>query len=94
MFLKDGWKAWKRALKQSNELDDKGYEDEAARLAAQMVADAHRSFASKAVGKGKGKGKKGGGEEAEEEPFSLLHKVCWGASCHVSSEQLYNALFD
>ena len=37
-----------------------------------MVADAHRKFSSKAGGKGK----KGNGEEAEAEPFSLLHKVC------------------
>lgn len=36
-----------------------------------MVADAHRKFSSKAGGKGKGNG-----EEAEAEPFSLLHKVC------------------
>ncbi|DBA87235.1 hypothetical protein WJX77_012520 [Trebouxia sp. C0004] len=70
---RDGWKAWKKALKQSNELDDNGYEDEAARSAAQMVADAHRKFSSKAVGKGK----KGNSEEAEAEPFSLLHKVPW-----------------
>lgn len=70
---RDGWKAWKKALKQSNELDDNGYEDEAARSAAQMVADAHRKFSSKAGGKGK----KGSSEEAEAEPFSLLHKVPW-----------------
>ncbi|KAL0027325.1 hypothetical protein WJX79_000283 [Trebouxia sp. C0005] len=68
---RDGWKAWKKALKQSNELDDNGYEDEAARSAAQMVADAHRKFSSKAGGKGK----KGNNEEAEAEPFSLLHKA-------------------
>lgn len=37
-----------------------------------MVADAHRKFSSKAGGKGK----KSNGEEAEAEPFSLLHKVC------------------
>ena len=68
--LQDGWKKWKRALKQSNELDDKGYEDDAARSAAQMVADAHKKFASKA-----GKGKTSNGDEAEAEPFSVLHKV-------------------
>lgn len=62
-------------MKQSNKLDDDGYEDEAARLAAQMVADAHKNFASKAASKGKGKGTKSNGEEAEAEPFSLLHKV-------------------
>lgn len=71
--MQAGWKAWKKAQKQSNELDDLGHEDDAARLAAQMVADAHKSFASKAVGKGKGK--KNNGNEAETEPFSLLHKV-------------------
>ena len=68
-LLQDGWKAWKKALKQSNQLDDDGYEDEAARSAAQMVADAHKKFSSKA------KAKKSNGEEAEAEPFSLLHKV-------------------
>ncbi len=72
LAAQDGWKAWKKALKQSNQLDDDGYEDEAARSAAQMVADAHRKFSSKAGGKGK----KGNSEEAEAEPFSLLHKVC------------------
>ena len=75
VILQDGWRAWKNALKQSNKLDDDGYEDEAARLAAQMVADAHKNFASKAASKGKGKGKKSNGVEAEAEPFSLLHKV-------------------
>lgn len=76
-YAQDGWKAWKKALKQSNQLDDDGYEDEAARLAAKMVEDAHKSFATKAAGKLKGKGKKSNGdpEEAEGEPFSLLHKV-------------------
>ena len=74
-LLQDGWRAWKKALKQSNKLDDDGFEDEAARSAAQMVADAHKNFASKAAAKGKGKGKKSNGEEAEAEPFSLLHKV-------------------
>lgn len=58
-------------MKQSNQIDDNGYEDEAARLAAQMVADAHLKFSSKLSGKGK----KGNGDEAEAEPFSLLHKV-------------------
>ena len=70
--LQDGWKAWKKALKQSNQLDDEGFEDEAARAAAKMVADAHKNFGSK----GKGKGKKAAAaDEDEAEPFSLLHKV-------------------
>ena len=71
--MQDGWKAWKKALKQSNELDDNGYEDDAARSAAQMVADAHKKFAAKAGGKGKKN--KGDEDEAEAEPFSVLHKV-------------------
>ena len=83
LAAQDGWKAWKKALKQSNELDDNGYEDEAARSAAQMVADAHRKFSSKAGGKGK----KGSSEEAEAEPFSLLHKVC----CIVSKLACYKS---
>lgn len=71
--MQDGWKAWKKALKQSNQLDDAGFEDEAARAAAKMVADAHKNFGSK----GKGKGKKAAAaDEDEAEPFSLLHKVC------------------
>ncbi len=37
-----------------------------------MVADAHKKFSSKAGGKGK----KSNSEDAEAEPFSLLHKVC------------------
>ena len=78
--LQDGWKKWKRALKQSNELDDNGYEDDAARSAAQMVADAHKKFASKA-----GKGKKGNGNEAEAEPFSVLHKVSHDAQIESGS---------
>ena len=83
LAAQDGWKAWKKALKQSNELDDNGYEDEAARSAAQMVADAHRKFSSKAGGKGK----KGSSEEAEAEPYSLLHKVC----CIVSKLACYKS---
>ena len=70
--MQDGWKRWKKALKESNQLDDEGFEDEAARAAAKMVADAHKNFGSKA----KGKGKKAAEEEDDTEPFSLLHKVC------------------
>jgi len=49
-------------------------------LAAQMVADAHKKFSSKAGGKGK----KSNGDEAEAEPFSLLHKVCGSAPRRLS----------
>lgn len=70
--MQNGWRRWKRALKESNQLDDEGFEDEAARAAAKMVADAHKNF-------GKPKGKKAAAADEEDaEPFSLLHKVlCW-----------------
>ena len=47
-----------------------------------MVADAHKKFASKA-----GKGKKGTGDEAEAEPFSVLHKVSCDAMTELSKRQ-------
>ena len=79
-MLQAGWKRWKSALKQSNQLDDEGFEDEAARAAAKMVADAHKKFA----GQGKGKGKRAAAADEEDaEPFSLLHKVC------LSSQQVF-----
>ena len=60
--LQDGWKAWKRALKQSNALDDDGEQDAASLAAAKMVAAANRRFEGK-------------GKSAADIPFSMLHKV-------------------
>lgn len=62
LLVQEGWKAWKRALKQSNALDDDGEQDAASLAAAKMVAAATRRF------EGKGKG-------AADIPFSMLHKV-------------------
>lgn len=77
--MQDGWKRWKKALKESNQLDDEGFEDEAARAAAKMVADAHKNFGSKPKGKGK---RAAAADEDDAEPFSLLHKVgCCPAGC-------------
>ena len=60
--MQDGWKAWKRALKQSNALDDDGEQDAASLAAAKMVAAANRRFEGK-------------GKSAADIPFSMLHKV-------------------
>ena len=66
LLLQDGWKAWKRALKQSNALDDDGEQDAASLAAAKMVAAANRRFEAK-------------GKGAADIPFSMLHKVGNGA---------------
>ena len=69
LLLQDGWKAWKRALKQSNALDDDGEQDAASLAAAKMVAAANRRFEAK-------------GKDAADIPFSMLHKVgLWSCSC-------------